>query len=100
MAMRSEGRSSRRKSKPRKRQVLPGDVHRDAVVFDVLHAVRGFTDKELAEKSSTLDNKPLNRTTVRRLRLGAWRGGTRFPRLLTIEKILKAARKRLVIRDE
>lgn len=100
MAMRSEDRSSRRRSKPRKQQVLPGDAHRDAVVFDVLHAVKGFTDKELAQASGRIDNKHLARSTIRKLRLGPRYGGTRFPRLLTIEKILSAAKKRLYVGDE
>lgn len=65
----------------------------DAAVFDVLHAVSRFSDKELAEKSG------LTATTVRNLRNGPKYGGTRFPRHLTFTRLLEVAGKTYVIRD-
>lgn len=65
----------------------------DVAVFDVLHAVRDFSDEELAKKAG------LRKITVRRLRNGPKHGGTRYPRHITFTRLLKVANKTYVIRD-
>lgn len=85
-------RKNTKKQKLKKIKKIKPTIY-DAAVFDVLHALANFSDKELADKSG------LCRVTVRNLRNGPKYGGTRFPRHITFTRLLEVAGKTYVIRD-
>jgi hypothetical protein len=75
-------------------KLKPADVVLfDKDIFDVLHALKSFTDEELAKEAK------VEKITIRRLRNGPKYGGTRFPRHTTYQRLLRVAKKHFVIRD-
>lgn len=78
-------------AKKRARNVYP---EFDRMVFDVAHALVGMSAKEVAEKAGISIN------TVYNIRKGPKFGGTRYPRGLTLQRMLQAAGRKFIIIDE
>lgn len=88
--------SSQRSARPRKRPVRNFQPHPlDAVVFDVLHEVRNLTTAQIRKNSAVNGSKSLSYSTIRKIRLGPAYNGTRFPRVQTLIKMLKAKNPKL-----
>lgn len=83
----------RRKVSRRNGKKIKQITAHDVAIFDVLHAVKDFSDEELAKKAG------VRKRTIRALRNGPKHGGTRYPRHITFSRLLKVANKTYVIRD-
>lgn len=72
------------------KELLRGE--KDRLVFEVLHSVRGMDCKEAAGNACAPG-------TIRNWRLPLSRGGTRYPRAITLNAVLHAHGKKLGVVD-
>lgn len=82
----------RQRRRPSLRLIVNHDARKDRLIFEVQRALKGLTYKEMCEGTET-DNKqkkPVAINTVRKWWIPVDKGGTRYPRAHTMDRILMA----------